>query len=54
MKPMHAPTTMDASMADTISRLRPNRIAPSLPATLANVPMRPSPVAIRAGDSKFA
>ena len=41
---------MEATIAVTTSRLRPNRMAASLPATLAKVPIRPSPVATMAGD----
>ena len=51
-KPIIPPIKMDASMAATMSRLRPKRMAASLPTTLAKVPMSPSPVATMAGESR--
>ena len=51
---MVAPIRMEASIAVTMRRFRPKRMAASLPATLANVPMRPSPVATMAGERNEA
>ena len=51
---MVPPIRMDASIAVTMRRFRPKRMAASLPATLAAVPMSPSPVATMAGESTAA
>ena len=43
---------IEATMAATMSRRRPRRIAASLPSTLAHVPARPRTVSVTVGDSK--
>ena len=51
---MLPPIRMEAIMAMTMRRLRPKRMAASLPATLAKVPIRPRPVATMAGERTAA
>ena len=48
---MLPPTATEASIASVISLRRPQRIAASLPNTLATVPISPSAVSTSVGES---
>src|SRR5262249_62133963 len=53
LKPITAASAAEASIVPTMKRRRPNRMANSLPHTLAHTPTRPITLATVAGASGF-